>query len=503
MKPYTIDFSDWSELARKLPMETGFLKLTIVPDAAFADPRAWVRGGRPLVRVSDGLGASAAMLLLGPLVLQANSPGAWGNAIAVTFDKKNIADDVAVRFADLGIDNADDFWNVSVYYPLTNEKTQGPAEMIRAVYIGPIDCPCRIDHKLASESAYLGAQAPVFAATESELAPVLNLPGAGLLESANPNRRFGMLEHGHDGVHLSSDIVIGDEQAHTGLFSLEMDDRFNILVIPPDPLLNRIDDMTSIYNAAASYCAKRRAILVADPPDKWREAARSGMLDDIHPSDLGIVEISSKRSVFSYFPRIVKRDPEDGDREKPFCASGAIAAIFARADADVGPWASPAGIKYALNGVASLEHVLSDTESAALLDLGINTLRRLSVSAAVICGSLTLAGATAVSDDFQRLPVRRLVNYIEESLYRATKFAVFEPNAEPLWGWLRLTVRSFLANLSRRGALNGHYVRCDKFTTTQYDIDRGRVNIIVDVAPVTPAEFVTIAIQRSTGASAG
>ena len=61
VKPYTIDFSDWSELARKLPMETGFLKLTMVPDAAFADPRAWVRDGRPLVRVSDELRACAAI----------------------------------------------------------------------------------------------------------------------------------------------------------------------------------------------------------------------------------------------------------------------------------------------------------------------------------------------------------------------------------------------------------------------------------------------------------
>jgi len=95
--------------------------------------------------------------------------------------------------------------------------------------------------------------------------------------------------------------------------------------------------------------------------------------------------------------------------------------------------------------------------------------------------------------------------YIEESLYRGTKWVVFEPNDEPLWSQIRLNVGVFMHNLFRKGAFEGaspseaYFVRCDKFTTTQADIDLGIVNIIVGFAPLKPAEFVVIQIQQIAG----
>lgn len=120
-------------------------------------------------------------------------------------------------------------------------------------------------------------------------------------------------------------------------------------------------------------------------------------------------------------------------------------------------------------------------------------------------GPRTLVGADAEGSQWKYVPVRRLALYIEESLYRGTKWAVFEPNDEPLWAQLRLNIGSFMHDLFRRGAFQGqtpseaYLVKCDKDTTTQSDIDLGIVNILVGFAPLKPAEFVIIQIQQLAG----
>ena len=94
---------------------------------------------------------------------------------------------------------------------------------------------------------------------------------------------------------------------------------------------------------------------------------------------------------------------------------------------------------------------------------------------------------------------------MEESLYQGLKWVVFEGNDEPLWGQIRLNVGAFMHNLFRQGAFQGkapadaYFVKCDKDTTTQNDIDRGIVNIHVGFAPLKPAEFVVLKIQQIAG----
>ena len=105
----------------------------------------------------------------------------------------------------------------------------------------------------------------------------------------------------------------------------------------------------------------------------------------------------------------------------------------------------------------------------------------------------------------RRVPVRRTALYLEESLYRGTQWVVFQPNDERLWALIRLNVGAFMNDLFRKGAFQGtkpqdaYFVRCDSTTTTQNDIDRGVVNIIVGFAPLKPAEFVIIQLQQITG----
>jgi phage tail sheath protein FI len=110
-----------------------------------------------------------------------------------------------------------------------------------------------------------------------------------------------------------------------------------------------------------------------------------------------------------------------------------------------------------------------------------------------------------LTDDYKYIPVRRLALYIEESLYRGTQWAVFEPNDEPLWSQIRLNVGAFMNDLFRKGAFQGrtprqaYLVKCDSETTTQNDINLGIVNILVGFAPLKPAEFVIIRIQQLAG----
>jgi uncharacterized protein len=95
--------------------------------------------------------------------------------------------------------------------------------------------------------------------------------------------------------------------------------------------------------------------------------------------------------------------------------------------------------------------------------------------------------------------------YIEESLRRGLQWAVFEPNAEPLWTSIRQHVDAFLLTMFRQGAFqgtkpeDGYFVKCGMDTTTRDDIDRGITNIIVGFAPLKPAEFVIITLQQLTG----
>lgn len=112
-----------------------------------------------------------------------------------------------------------------------------------------------------------------------------------------------------------------------------------------------------------------------------------------------------------------------------------------------------------------------------------------------------------LASQWKYTPVRRLALYIEESVFRGTQWAVFEPNDEPLWAQLRLNLTSFMQDLFRKGAFAGrtpreaYLVRCDAETTTGDDRDRGVVNVVVGFAPLKPAEFVIVRIQQLAGQS--
>jgi phage tail sheath protein FI len=158
-----------------------------------------------------------------------------------------------------------------------------------------------------------------------------------------------------------------------------------------------------------------------------------------------------------------------------------------------------------LAGVPDLSVKLTDADSGLLNPLGINCLRSFPVVGRVVWGSRTLVGADVLASDWKYVPVRRLALFIEESLFRGTQWVVFEPNDEPLWAQIRLNVGAFMQDLFRQGAFAGvsareaFAVRCDRETTTPLDQQRGIVNIVVQFAPLRPAEFVVIRLQQLAG----
>jgi phage tail sheath protein FI len=284
-----------------------------------------------------------------------------------------------------------------------------------------------------------------------------------------------------------------------GLYALEKADLFNLLCIPP---YKDGDVEVSLVSDAAVYCEKRRAMLIIDPPSNWID--KDTAKDQFSDSVTDFVGARSKNAAL-FFPRLKQPNPLNDNQTEEFVPCGAVAGVFARTDTQRGVWKAPAGQDAALVGVPQLSVSLTDDENGELNTLGINCLRAFPIVGRVVWGARTLRGADQLADEWKYIPVRRMALFIEESLYRGTKWVVFEPNDEPLWAQIRLNIGAFMHNLFRQGAFQGstprdaYFVKCDRETTTQNDINLGIVNIVVGFAPLKPAEFVVIKLQQMAG----
>ncbi len=303
---------------------------------------------------------------------------------------------------------------------------------------------------------------------------------------------------GADGNDITLTEVEGNEAAKTGIYALLKTDIFNLLVIPP--YTSTAEPTSATLAKAAKLCSDRRAMLLADAPSSWSidTAATNPFLTAI-PSP-------GARNVALFFPRLRIPDPNQGGALATYAPSGAVAGVFAHTDGERGVWKAPAGTDAGLSGVSELTVKLTDAENGRLNPMGVNCIRTFPVYGTLVWGSRTLRGADALADDdYKYVPVRRLTLFLEESLYRATQWVVFEPNDEPLWAQIRLNVGAFMNSLFRQGAFQGrspreaYFVKCDSETTSQNDINRGVVNILVGFAPLKPAEFVVITIQQMAG----
>ncbi|MGM1062658.1 phage tail sheath family protein [Saccharothrix sp. Mg75] len=302
---------------------------------------------------------------------------------------------------------------------------------------------------------------------------------------------------GRDGDVPGPADLIGNELLKTGLHALRDVPDVNLLCLPEVCGFESVDQQVAVLAEAQRLCVDKRAFLLVDSPVAWNTLTRARA---------GLPALDAVRGDHSalYFPHLEQVDPLTG-RLRSFPPSGAVAGIMARTDGERGVWKAPAGTEARLTGTRALTVPLNDTENGLLNPLGVNCLRSFPVIGPVVWGARTLDGADALASQWKYVPVRRLALMIEESLYRGTKWVVFEPNDEPLWAQIRLNVGAFLNTLFERGAFQGassreaYFVKCDKDTTTQNDIDNGIVNILVGFAPLKPAEFVVVRIEQLAG----
>jgi phage tail sheath protein FI len=283
----------------------------------------------------------------------------------------------------------------------------------------------------------------------------------------------------------------GDPLLHTGFYALDKVDLFNLMILPPDKEF----DVATVRGAASNYCMSRRAFLILDAPASWTA-------DDRPVADAATVNTFrigvSKQHSGIFYPRV---QYSEAGIKKYTGPSGMIAGLMARTDSQRGVWKAPAGIEADLRGLTDLELTMTDAENGVLNKLGVNCLRKFP-NGIVSWGARTLDGSDDFGSEWKYIPIRRLALFLEESLYRGTKWVVFEPNDEPLWAKIRMNINAFMMGLYRQGAFQGStpdkafFVKCDSETTTANDRNLGIVNIQVGFAPLKPAEFVIITIQQ-------
>lgn len=300
-----------------------------------------------------------------------------------------------------------------------------------------------------------------------------------------------------DGTQVSD---LGLRAAKLGVFALEKADLFNLLCIPPFSATADVDK--SSWDNIVGYAKERRAMVLVDPPfitSGWDE------MSDVTATN-AITDVTARsENAALFFPRIRSANPLRENRPEAYAPCGAVAGVIARTDSARGVWKSAAGSDATLRGVLALDVNLTDPENGVINQLGVNCLRTFPSTGPVVWGARTLKGADSLASEWKYLAVRRMALFLEESLYRGTQWVVFEPNDEPLWAQIRLNIGAFMQNLFRQGAFQGsspreaYFVKCDRETTTQTDINLGIVNIIVGFAPLKPAEFVVIKLQQMAG----
>ena len=183
--------------------------------------------------------------------------------------------------------------------------------------------------------------------------------------------------------------------------------------------------------------------------------------------------------------------------------SGAVCGIYARSDVQRGVWKAPAN--ETVSGALGLQRDVRFGEQEVLNPLGINCIRSLPNRGIRVWGARTLSS----DPEWKYVNIRRYFLYLENSIDRGTQWAVFEPNGEALWANIRNTVFDFLYNEWVSGALLGtkpedaFFVRCDRSTMTQNDLDNGRLICLIGVAAVKPAEFVIFRIGQKTADARG
>jgi phage tail sheath protein FI len=416
-------------------------------------------GDAYIVRLVSGAAPSGATI--GDLIIRANSPGLWANEYAVSTTQLLPG---GTRF------------KLSVL----NKKTNAVVESFPNLSVDSRD-PRYVESAINDRSKFITVSVTP---ADKDKDPVVPSDTVSDLAGGNDGKT---LEPNTDDFHAALEDSFGIGSITDRI------DLFNIVCVPGET-------HPAAIAKVQQHCHARRAFLIVDADPNAIVAS----LNASGGADAALTGTYATNSAL-YFPWVQAPDPLQQGALKAYPPCGFVAGVFARTDATRGVWKAPAGSDASLNGAMGFAIPMSDAENGWLNPLAINCLRTRPVYGNVVWGARTLQGQTDRGSEWNYIPVRRTALFIEESLFRGTQWVVFEPNDEPLWAQIRLNIGAFMHSLFRQGAFQGqtpkdaYFVKCDKETTTQDDINRGIVNIVVGFAPLKPAEFVVIQLQQIAG----
>jgi uncharacterized protein len=416
--------------------------------------------------------------------VQAVGPGSWGNKIAV-------------QTVTTGVQKNSNLFRLLVAYWADGLPSPVP-DLTDARQMG--QSPPTLVESFDDLSA-IPASSTFYESQVNEVSNLITIqqhaPGVPIIESfpasppaSPPVASATPLQGGTDIPIQLKDFTgeFSEPDNKVALLALGDVDEISILCCPDEFYFGKDD--TTISSALVDQCESlkyRFAILQAP------QTARDPETND--PS------INSPRGYAAfYFPWVWTTNPISG---VPVLIppGGHIAGIYARSDTNRGVHKDPAN--EVIRGVSQLQLQTNNQEQAILNPKGVNCLRYFKGQGNLVWGGRT----TSPDPDWKYINVRRLFIFVEKSIDRGTQWVVFEPNDEALWARARRSVGDFLTGLWKDGMLQGatkeqaFFVRCDRTTMTQADLDNGRFIMLIGIAPVKPAEFVIFRIGQYTGGS--
>jgi phage tail sheath protein FI len=445
----------------------------------------------------------------------ANSEGAWAN--------KNIS----VRAEPHGFDPQDPIppataqtnkkFKLTVYFKGDPVEVFDHLSMKEFVDNTTFQNPDHVEKKINGVSKYITVhdESPVTTEIDPPFFPLINgttnLPDP-IPKGKTPADVFPTLDGGKDvslllpagdanAIAVTANDLIGAvataNTKSTGLLSFGGVEGINIVAIPD--LVNSGFTPGAARDAtlaAFTYCENRKdCTFVADTPSGLSPSKALEYKRGVSPSG------SAFNTKFGalYYPWIFATDPLTGNR-KLLPPSGAVAGSYAEADGRVGVHKAPAGTEDGyLNSAVEIERAITKGEQDVLNPEGVNVIRKFTGAGIVIWGARTVSS----DPEWKYVNVRRLFNFLEQSILKGTQGLVFEPNDPSLWKRVTRDVGAFLKVQWMEGKIIGNkpeqafFVHCNEETNTPETMDLGELITIIGVCPSKPAEFVIFRIKQT------
>ena len=438
----------------------------------------------------------------GDEVIEASSPGLWGNSLSVAIASSNDGDGarrrIAVFYHRPGTDPGADPELVEEFDQLSPDPTD--ASFIRDVLQRSRYIRWRTDAAVPDPLPAIDNAALVPRASEDLLRThAVDLAGGtGGDTTVEAADLPGLLDRGLAGVDDAALLVCASA------------------ALTPDANLAGADfnDVENVFANFARNRPRQDMFFVGDLPRLVRGASLpaagdpvQGALDAVNGANdipaASAVPLNNFNS--AYWPHVIVPDPI-GEGSRPRLAvppAGHIAGLYARTDGRRGVWKAPAGTEARIQGAVEVDFNVLDAHQDLLNPRGINAIRPIPGAGLVCWGART----REPNSEWRYVPVRRTAIFLRSSIYNGIQWAVFEPNDQRLWQSLRNTIGAFMETQFRNGAFAGatsreaYFVKVDAETTTEADQAAGVVNILVGFAPLRPAEFVSVSLQQKTASA--